>query len=312
MNILQIKCVVEVAKIGSMNKASEILNVAQPNLSRSIRELENELGITIFRRTNKGILLTNEGSTFLTYAEKIIEQFDEIDKIYNKEKVIKTRFSLSAPRVGYIADAFTIFSMSPTIPENAELFYRETNASRALNNITENDFSLGIIRFAKMYDPYFTKLLNDKNIHYELICEFNYVLVMSKDSPLSGKDDIRFKDLTNYIEIAHADPFVPSLPLAKVVKDELPNNIKKRIYIYDRASQYQLLSENKNTFMWVSPEPEKVMKKYGLIQKTSEENNKIYKDILIYKNDYQLSTLDKEFIKELNRSRDNIFLKRQK
>jgi len=309
MNILQISYVVEISKIGSMNKAAASLSIAQPNLSRSIKDLENELGITIFKRSSKGIVLTNEGEVFLNYAEKIIDQFNEIDKIYKQERVIKNRFSLSAPRVSYIAEAFVNFSNANSVNHDEELFYRETNANRALTNITENDFKLGIIRYAKMYDSYFKKMMEEKNIHYETIAEFNYVLVMSKDSPLANIDDIRFSDLTDWIEIAHADPFVPSLPLAKVKKEELPSNIKRRIYIFDRASQYQLLSENKETFMWVSPEPESVLKRYNLIQKTSSDNKKMYQDILIHRNDYKLSTLDQIFIKELYASRDKVFKK---
>ena len=119
-------------------------------------------------------------------------------------------------------------------------------------------------------------------------------------------DNIYFSDLEPYIEIAHADPYVPSLPLSKVVKEELPDNISRRIFIFERASQFDLLSENTNTFMWVSPIPQKLLDRYGLIQKKCVDNKKVYKDLLIYHDDYKLTELDKAFINELYLSKDSL------
>ena len=119
---------------------------------------------------------------------------------------------------------------------------------------------------------------------------------MSKENPLAKKDRISFDDLPPYIEIAHADPYVPSLPLSKVVKEELPDNVDRRIFVFERASQFDLLSENPETFMWVSPVSDKMLQRYGLVQKKCEDNKKVYKDVLIYREGYKLSRLDRQFI----------------
>ena len=132
-----------------------------------------------------------------------------------------------------------------------------------------------------------------------MICEFSYQLIMSRHHPLAEKEDITFEDLRPFIEIAHADPYVPSLPLSKVVKEELPDNIDRRIFIYERASQFDLLSENAQTFMWISPMPDKLLDRYGLVQRKCAENRKIYRDVLIYKKGYRLTALDNAFITEL-------------
>jgi hypothetical protein len=142
-------------------------------------------------------------------------------------------------------------------------------------------------------------MLEEKGLAYEMVTEFSYKLVMSKENPLAKKENITFDDLTGYIEIAHADPYVPSLPLAKVVKEELPDNIERRIFIFERASQNDLLSQNKETFMWVSPIPEAVLEKNNLIQVDCVDNKKVYKDILIYKKGYKLTEIDKKFITAL-------------
>lgn len=292
------KYAVEVARLGSLNKAADALLIAQPNISRSIKELEADLGISIFNRSAKGMVLTPEGEEFISYAQSILKQIDEVEMLYKQSSPKKQKFSVSVPRASYVSAAFAEFSKcigdSP-----AELFYKETNSQRTINNVLNNDYKLGIIRYSENYDRYFKTMLEEKGLTYEMIAEFSYTLIMSKDSPLAKKDDISFDDLPPYTEIAHADPYVPSMPLSKVVKEELPDNIERRIFIFERASQFDLLSKNPDTFMWVSPMPPSLLDKYGLVQKKCADNKKIYKDVLIYKEGYKLSRLDKQFITEL-------------
>ena len=302
VNILHMKYAVEVAKAGSLNKAAETLLIAAPNVSRSIKELEADIGISIFERTTKGMELTPEGEEFINYAKGILNQIDEVESFYKKGSAKKQRFSISVPRACYISEAFSQFSKSLS-KEAAEIFYKETNSQRTIRNILEHDYKLGIIRYAENYDKYFKAMLEEKGFCYELVTEFTYSLIMSADSPLAKKEEITFDDLADYIEIAHADPYVPSMPLSKVVKEELPDNVDRRIFIFERASQFDLLSNNPETFMWVSPAPESLLKRYNLIQKKCIDNKKIYKDVLIYKNGYKLSKLDRQFITELCESK---------
>ncbi|MBQ7296152.1 MAG: LysR family transcriptional regulator [Clostridia bacterium] len=298
MNILHMKYAVEVAKAGSLNKAAETLLIAAPNVSRSIKDLEADIGISIFERTTKGMELTPEGEEFINYAKGILNQIDEVENFYKKGSAKKQRFSISVPRACYISEAFSQFSKSLS-KEAAEIFYKETNSQRTIHNMLEHDYKLGIIRYAENYDKYFKAMLEEKGFCYELVTEFTYSLIMSADSPLAKKEEVTFDDLADYIEIAHADPYVPSMPLSKVVKEELPDNIDRRIFIFERASQFDLLSNNSETFMWVSPAPESLLKRYNLVQKKCIDNKKTYKDVLIYKNGYKLSKLDRQFITEL-------------
>ncbi|MBQ8575987.1 MAG: LysR family transcriptional regulator [Clostridia bacterium] len=298
MNILHMKYAVEVAKAGSLNKAAESLLIAAPNVSRSIKELEADIGISIFDRTAKGMELTPEGEEFINYAKGILSQIDEVENYYKKGSSKKQKFSISVPRACYISEAFSQFSKSLS-KDAAEIFYKETNSQRTIRNMLEHDYKLGIIRYAENYDKYFKSMLEEKGFCYELVTEFSYSLIMSADNPLALKDSITFDDLADYIEIAHADPYVPSMPLSKVVKEELPDNIDRRIFIFERASQFDLLSNNPETFMWVSPAPESLLKRYNLVQRKCVDNKKIYKDVLIYKNGYKLSKLDRQFITEL-------------
>lgn len=299
MNILYLKYALEIAKTGSINKAAEALYIAQPNLSRAVRELEASVGVALFKRTSKGMTPTEDGEKFLRYAANILRQVDEVEGMFKDGGSEKQTFSVSVPRASYISHAFAEFSKQLDPDKKAELYYKETNASRVISNITEADYKLGIVRYAAANDRYFKELLDEKDLYYELVAEFTYVLIMSAEHPLAEKETIRFSDLRPYIEIAHADPYVPSLPLSQVRKAELPDDIRRRIFVYERASQFDLLSANPETFMWVSPIPDILLSRFGLVMRKCADNTKVYKDILIYKNDYKLTSLDKAFITEL-------------
>ena len=302
MNLLHMKHALEVAKAGSLSKASEVLLIAAPNISRSIKELEADLGITIFDRTQNGMKLTPEGEEFLEFAKSILGQIDQVENYYKKGHPKKQTFSISVPRASYICEAFAEFSKSLS-KDAAEIFYKETNSQRTINNMLNHDYKLGIVRYAENYDMYFKTMLEEKGFTYELITEFTYKIIMSKDSPLAKLDTISSDDLVDYIEIAHADPYVPSMPISKVVKEELSDDIDRRIFVFERTSQFELLSRNLDTFMWVSPIPKSLLERYDLVQKECSENRKIYKDLLIYKNGYKLSKLDRQFITELCESK---------
>ena len=306
MNILHMKYAVEVAKLGSLSKAAEALMTAQPNVSRSIKELEADLGITLFVTSAKGMELTVEGEEFVGYAKEILGQIENVERFYKNGAQKKKRFSVSVPRACYISEAFAEFSKEIG-NDSAEIFYKETNSQRTIKNLLESDYKLGIIRYAESYDKYFKAMLEEKGFNYELVAEFSYVLIMSKDNPLAALDEITFDDLASYIEIAHADPYVPSLPLSKIIKDELPDNVSRRIFIFERASQFDLLSENPETFMWVSPASDKLLERYGLVQRSCAENKRVYKDVLIYAEGYKLSALDKKFITAVCKSKRRHF-----
>lgn len=303
MNIVYLKYAVTVAKAGSLSKAQEQLFIAQPNLSRAIKELEKELNIVIFDRNTKGVTLTPDGERLISYGEKLLKEISYIEEQFKGEKTNKIVFSISVPRASYICNAFAEFSKELVKEEKCEVYYKETNNQRTLTNVLEKGYKLGIIRYATVFDKYFKQTFENKNLAYEMITEFNYVLLVNKESPLTKIEKVKFSDLEPLIEIAHADPYAPSVTLAEIKKEELPDNISKRIFVFERASQFEVLSTNTETFMWVSPVPQDILERYGLVQLECEENKKVYKDVLIYQKNYKLTNLDKLFITKLCESK---------
>lgn len=306
MNLLYMKYAVEVASAGSLNKASERLYVDQANLSRSIKELEASLGVAIFERSARGMKPTPDGEVFLKYAKNILGQIDKVENMFRNGTERKLRFSLSAPRASYIAEAFTVFSAKLPDSGVTEVYYKETNSHRTIVNVLKDDYKLGIIRYAGTYDKYYKELLAEKGLAFELVAEFRHILLMSADSPLVKKDKISASDLASLTEIAHADPYVPSLPFAEVKKEELPDT-ERRIFVFERASQFELLSRNSTTYMWGSPIPARLLERYNLVSRVCEESSRVYKDVLIHASDYRLSQLDNDFIAELCRVKRETF-----
>lgn len=299
MNLLQMKYAVCVAQTHSINEAARRLYVGQSALSRAIKELEASLGVVLFDRSAKGMTLTDDGEIFIKYAKTILEKVDTVENMFKDKDARKLHFSLSGPRASYISSAFTEFSAELSHEDNSEAIYRETNSMRTLKNILQDNYKLGIIRYAEIYDKYYKSLFDEKNLNSELVCKFRYRIAVCENSPLLKKDNITADDLKSLTEISHADPYVPSIPFAEVKKEELPENAKNRIFVFERASQFELLSSNENTFMWVSPLPKELKRRYGITEIISDLNKKVYKDILIFKKDYSLSSLDKKFIEKL-------------
>ena len=293
---------VEVARLGSLNRAAESLMIAQPNISRSIKELEADLGIAIFQRSRTGMELTPDGEEFLVYARDILSRIDNMEQAYREGSHKKRRFSVSVPRASYISSAFAEFSKSIG-DADTEIYYKETNSKKTISVLLANEYNLGVIRYAENYDKYYKSMFEEKGLAHEQIAEFSYVLLMSLENPLASKDTISYEDLSPYIEIAHADPYVPSIPMSKVFREELPDNIGQRIFVFERASQFELLSENPRTFMWVSPASEQILDRYGLVHRVCKGTRRVYKDILIYHKDYKLTKLDRAFIEALKEAR---------
>ncbi len=306
MNLLHMKYAVEIAETNSINKAADKLYVGQSALSRAIKELEASLGVTLFERSAKGMFLTADGEIFIRHAKNVLAQIDEIEDMFSGGTISKKHFSVSVPRASYIAEAFAEFSKVIDKDTQAEILYKETNSMRAVKNILQEDYKLGIIRYAENYDKYYKTMMDEKGLDYELITEFHHVLIMSSESPLAKKEKITYGDLVDLVEISNPDPYVPSLPLAEVRKEELSEISSRRIFVFERASQFELLSENPETYMWVSPVPQKTLERFGLAQRKCDENKRVYKDLLIHRKDYSHSELDNMFIEYVIKSKREV------
>lgn len=277
--------------------------MAQPNLSKALKELERELGFSVFKRTSVGVKVTEEGAQFLYHARRIMEQFEAVERIGDKTTADKFRYKISIPRGSYIVDGFTTFVSELQLEKGMEITINETNAMGTIVNVADKGYNIGIIRYQVKDDDYYMNYLRSNHLVSEMIWEFEYVLVMSENHPLAHKEDITMEDLKTYTKITHGDIEIPHDKFAGKEKKNQNINV---IYVYERGSQFDLLSNVPNTYMWVSPIPEKILKKNHLIQKICKAEDNLYRDVLIFRKDYQISDYDRLFQKKLYESKVDV------
>lgn len=299
-NILHLRYALEIERTGSISKAAANLYMGQPQLSKAIRELEDSLGSTIFNRTSKGVTATEKGKVFLGYARNILAQIDEMEALYKPADGKKQKFDISVPRASYISYAFTEFIKELDMKLDVSLNYRETNSVRAIKNVSDNINNLAIVRYQSIYEDYFLRSLEERNLRFKEIWEFEYLALMSEKHPLAKEKTLDFHSLAEFTEIIHGDISVPSLPISEAKLLNVVNSERKTISIYERGSQFELLSRIPTTYIWVSPMPEDVLNCFNLVQKKCSMAKNKYKDILIYRKGYKFSKYDEMFVKKLN------------
>ncbi|WMJ24281.1 LysR family transcriptional regulator [Paludicola sp. MB14-C6] len=297
MNLQQLRYVIEVERSCSITSAAKNLFMGQPNLSKSIKELESEIGITLFSRNSRGVEPTPEGMQFLRYAKNILNQMDELKNLYTPQQENSIKLNISVPRATYVSVAFSKFlnTLSRNVP--LDIKYKETNSVSAISNVSCDDSSIALVRYQNIYEEYFLNLMKENNLQYEVICEFQMCVMMSKNHPLAKLPDIPYHLLSEFIEIAHGDFQIPSIPPNKTNK-LLSQRAASRIYVYDRGSQFDFLNRVNGTYLWVSPVPQEELDLHGLVQKKCSDVG-LSKDIVVYRNRSQLKSYELQFIEIL-------------
>lgn len=303
MNTLHLKYALEIEKTRSITQAAENLFMAQPNLSKAIKEFEESLGFAIFERGPRGAIPTKQGAEFLSYARNILNQVDKIESISKNFQSEVQQFNVSIPRGSYIASSVVRFVEQLDFHKGIDVNVQETNSVQAITNIVEHRFNLGVIRYDVTFENYFRDYLKDKDLVFEPIWEFENLVIFSKDHPLAQKEDLHISDLDEYVELVHGDTSIPYLHHKK--KPNYKENDKK-IYVYERASQFEILEMIHGSYMLVSPIPQNMLDRFHLVQRSYSGGANRYKDVLIYHCDYNLSELDRKFVDKLYESKNEV------
>ena len=188
MNLTDLHYVVEIDKSGSISKAAKELYVAQPNLSKAIKHLEREFGISIFERSSKGVKATREGQKFLEYAKRIIYEIEEMKRDCSDLGKENLSFKITVPRASYISSAFAEFIGMQSKETAIKAEFQENSSMHAIENVLQNGYSMGIIRYLCENAPYFQSLLDLKGLDAELLAELPYVILTSADGDLAKRE----------------------------------------------------------------------------------------------------------------------------
>lgn len=297
MNILHMKYAVEVAKRGSLNKAAEALLCAQPNISRSIKELENDLGITLFHRSAKGMEPTPEGAEFLFYAQSILKQIDEVETLYKNGGVRQHRLSVCTPCADYVLDA--VGDCGDTV----EIVRHGRDPENIADRVICGCCDLGIARCEISSKRVLEKNFGEKGLVAEEIALFPCYLTVSKSSPLAHTDPASISDLRSLTEVSSGDlQFSRSMP-----QNGNGEGSSDQILIMDRSMRFEYLSNNVNSFSKEAPASKKTLERYGLVQKEYTLEKKQLVDLLIYRKGYRPTENEVRFVAAL-RNRASQFM----
>lgn len=197
MTILQLKYVIAIASSKSLREAASRLFVSQPALSSSIRELEDELGIQLFERTNKGIRLTEQGSEFLVYAKEAVSQYSLIEDRYLDRDRDKKHFSVSMQHYVFAVHAF-IELIQASEMEKYTFAVHETRTDEVLNNVKNMSSEIGVISFSKSNEKVMKKLFREFQLEFHPLMTKETFVYVWKDHPLAKEKALSLDELTAY------------------------------------------------------------------------------------------------------------------
>ena len=294
MNLQYIKYALEIARTGSISKAAENLSVAQPNLSRAVKELETQLGIAIFERTRTGMTVTPEGERLLSAGERILRDVSELEGMFDGDSAPREVISVVAPHSTYLSHAFASFCRSLPADGHFDITYREGGLTDALGAVERGECALGIIRYAAHFEGYYTDLATQKGLTAEVISEFSPVVVAGLGSTLAGSDALSAADLDGFYEIGHPDAL-------RVDATEGSTDARLRLTVTDRATRYELLASDPTAYQISAPLPAAVAVRSGLIQRPLA-GAESYRDVLIYPKNHRLTPIEEAFRAALRES----------
>lgn len=197
MTLQQLHYVLTISETGSLNKAAEILYVAQPSLTSSIKDLEKELGIAIFHRSGRGVTLTNDGVEFVLYARQIYQQYESLMDKFGKNGTLKKKFGISTQHYSFAVKSFVEMVKKFNTAEY-EFAIRETKTREVIEDVSSLKSEIGIIYLSNFNRMAITKLLNAKDLEFHELTACDAYVYLWKGHPLASCESIRFSQLNDY------------------------------------------------------------------------------------------------------------------
>ena len=292
MNVKQMKYVVAVADKGSFREAAKKLYITQPSLSNGIKELEDELGVLLFTRTNKGAVLTEEGIAFLEHAEKILTQLSMLEHRYQHQQK-ETRFSVSSQHYDFLGGVLgkTIQKFGSQYKE-FRLF--ETTTIKVIEDVKSYNSELGILYLNSSNRAGIKRHLSGTNLVYEVIGDFATHIFLGNQHPLAHKQSLTLEQLSPFPQVRFIQE---GSEFSYFSEDLVENNDQDTVIsVSDRGTLMNILAETNAYASGSGIITGFTKKEIKLIPLTGSEDNKI---CIIYQKNQQKSPILSYFINEL-------------
>lgn len=238
MTIQQLKYVLTVADKGTISGAAQALYIAQPSLTSAIKELEQELGITIFNRTNKGTVISRDGEVFLGYARQVVEQVNLLEEKYKGEKKGRQDFCVSTQHYSFAVEAF-VDLLREHGGEEYDFRLRETQTHEILEDVARLRSEVGIIYLNRANEEVIRKQMKANNLKFHHLFRARPHVFVYSEGPLAKKKSLTLEDLEPYPRLSFEQGEYNSFYYSEEILGTLER--PKNILVRDRATLFNLL-----------------------------------------------------------------------
>ena len=238
MTLQQLHYAITISETGSLNKAAEVLYVAQPSLTGSMQDLEKELGITIFHRSGRGVTLTNDGLEFITYARQVYHQYENLMEKYGKSGTLKKKFGVSAQHYSFAVKTFVEMVKKFNTAEY-EFAIRETKTREIIEDVSTMRSEIGILYLSDFNRNVLIKLFKSRDLAFHKLIDCKVYVYLWKGHPMAKESVIRRKQLAEYPCLSFEQGGNSSFYFAEEIfsTQEYPRTIKAN----DRATMLNLM-----------------------------------------------------------------------
>ncbi len=289
MNIMHLRYAIAIEETGSVTRAAERLFVAQPNISRAIRDLEISVGMALFQRTPLGMVPTEEGKSFLRRARHIVQEIDSLKSVYENGSEVHRYFSACSHGGRYVATAFADFAAR----RGSEAFsynFTETGSAAVISGVSQGLYGLGIIRFAPENESHLRHQLTAHELIMEPLFTAPLMYTVSARSHLAVKTSVSPSDTKGLTEITGEATWVP---------ESARRSAGRRIRLYDRESRILALQTAGDAYVLGIKEDGEFLKSNGLVQRASSQKPILVQDAVIFRKKYVRTKQDKVFLEAL-------------
>ncbi|MBR1848249.1 MAG: LysR family transcriptional regulator [Lachnospiraceae bacterium] len=238
MTIQQLNYVITISEMGSFNKASEVLYIAQPSLTSAVQELEKELGIIIFNRSGRGVTLTNDGEEFIQHARQVYLQYDRLLEKYTNSGGIKKKFGISAQHYSFAVKSF-VDMVKQIENDEYEFAIRETKTREVIDDVAGGRSEIGILYLSDFNRRAIRKILKTNGLEFHHLIDCDAYVYVWKGHPLATKETIHFADLADYPCLSFEQGATGSFYLAEEILSTA--EYSRTIKANDRATMLNLM-----------------------------------------------------------------------
>lgn len=238
MTLTQLKYVITIAEERSMNEAAKKLFIAQPSLSSAIKEVEDEIGITVFKRSNKGVIVTPEGEEFIGYARQVVEQYALLETKYIEKTKAKKKFGVSSQHYTFAVNAF-VEMVKQFGMEEYEFAIRETKTYEVIEDVKNFKSEIGILYINDFNFKILSKIFLENGLEFHPLLDCHIYVYIWKGHPLAKQEEISLEELEEYPCLAFEQGNNNSFYFAEEVLSTY--HYKQLIRANDRATLLNLM-----------------------------------------------------------------------